>query len=232
LTDYASPITGFGPKRFSPPGFHIADLPPINIIVISHDHFDHLDARTIAALPNKADIHVVVPLRLGNFFKVMGFKHIHELDWYQSCLYRDINIRALPAYHYSKRNLLTRNTKLWASYAFEWQEKKIYFSGDTAYGSIFLDLGRDYGPFDYALLSIGAYEPSELMLTGHLSPELAVRIGQELWAKILVAMHWGTIILSDEPPFEPPQRFLNAALSANYQNKAIWILKIGETRKI
>jgi N-acyl-phosphatidylethanolamine-hydrolysing phospholipase D len=232
LTDYASPISGLGPKRFSPPGFSISDLPQINIIVVSHDHFDHLDVRTISALPNKADIHVVVPLRLGAFFKSLGFKLIHELEWHESWIYKDINIRALPAYHYSKRNLLTRNTRLWASYAITWQAKKIYFSGDTAYGSIFLDMGRDYGPFDYALLSIGAYDPPELMLTGHVSPELAVRIGQELRAKTLVAMHWGTIILSDEYPFEPPKRFLNAAISANYQNKTIWILKIGETRKI
>ncbi|EKD70482.1 MAG: hypothetical protein ACD_46C00523G0008 [uncultured bacterium] len=232
LTDYASPMHGFGPKRFVPPGLKIADLPIIRIIIVSHDHFDHLDMRTIAQLPNKTGIHVVTPLRYSHFFKRCGYQKIHELDWHQAWHHADITIRALPAYHYSKRNLFTRNMRLWVSYAIQWQQKKLYFSGDTGYGSIFLDLGRDYGPFDYALLDIGAYNPPALMQSGHISPEEAVTIGQELRAKTLVAMHWGTIILSDEPSFEPPERFYRAAQLANYPKDTIWVLKIGETRKI
>lgn len=232
LTSHASPIPGVGPKRYSPPGIAIDALPPIDMIVVSHDHYDHCDARTFALLQNKENIHVIAPLRLGKLIRTFGYQHIHELDWHEAWTHEKICIRALPAYHYSKRTLFTRNTSLWASFLIECDQKKLYFSGDTAYGAIFPELGKDYGPFDYALVSIGAYDPPDFMQTGHLSPEQAVKVGQDLRAKILVAMHWGTIILSDEPPLEPPLRFYHAAQSADYPYHGIWILNIGETRKI
>ena len=232
LTEYASPIIGLGPKRYTPPGMSISDLPPIDIIVITHDHFDHLDLRTIASIPNKAAIQVVVPLKIGKFFEQQGYKQINELDWHQLWEWQGITIRALPSYHFSKRNLFTRNTTLWVNYAIGWQGKRIYFCGNSAYGTLFLDLGKDYGPFDYAFLSIGAYEPSEIMLKSHVTPELAVRIAQELHAKKLIPIHWGAVVLSDEPQFEPPERFRHAALEANFPPENIWVLKIGETRKI
>ncbi len=232
LTDYASPIVGVGPKRYTPPGMSISDLPPIDIVVVTHDHFDHLDLRTLAVLPNKAAIQVVVPLKVGKFFSQLGYTQIQELDWHQLWEWQGISIRALPSYHFSKRNLFTRNTTLWVNYAITWQDKKIYFCGNSAYGSVFLDLGRDYGPFDYAFLSVGAYEPLEIMMTAHVTPELAVRIAEDLRAKTLVPIHWGTVVLSEEPEFEPPERFRRAALQANFPAENIWALKIGETRKI
>ncbi|RDI40974.1 hypothetical protein AQULUS_13680 [Aquicella lusitana] len=234
LTSHASPIPGVGPKRFSPPGLPIADLPRIDMLVVSHDHYDHCDARTIAHLPNKSDIQVVVPLRLGKLFRKYGYKkkQIHELDWYETWSHEDITIRALPAYHYSKRHLFTHNTSLWAAFSIHNHQKKLYFSGDTGYGTLFPELGDNFGPFDYALLSIGSYEPPDFMLAGHLSPEQAVQVGIDLRAKTLVAMHWGTLILSDEPPLEPPLRFYHAAQMAQIPYHGIWILNIGETRKL
>ena len=232
LTDYASPIPIIGPKRYTPPGMTATDLPPIDIILVSHDHYDHCDRRTLARLPHKTKTHVVVPLRLGYLFEELGYTHIHELNWYDAWSHEDMTIHALPAYHYSKRHLFSRNISLWASYAIQSHRKKLYFSGDTAYGTLFTDLGKNYGPFDYGLISIGAYEPAYFMLTGHLSPEQAVQVGQDLRAKTLVAMHWGTIILSDEPPLEPPLRFYHAAETADYPYHDTWILNIGETRKI
>lgn len=232
LTDYASPIEGLGPKRYAPPGISIEDLPPIDIIIVSHDHYDHCDARTIANLPHKHSIDVVVPLHLGKLFKKYGYRKIHELDWHEKWTHEGIQITALPAYHYSKRHLLTRNTTLWAAFAIKTENQNVYFSGDTAYGQIFKELGSKYGPFDYALISIGAYEPPDFMLASHLSPEQAVQVGKDLHAKKIVAMHWGTIILSDEPPLEPPLRFYHAAQAAHYLYHDIWILNIGETRKL
>lgn len=232
LTDFASPIAGLGPKRFSPPGIAIADLPPIDIIIVSHDHYDHCDVRTIANLPHKHDIDVVVPLHLGKLFKRYGYSKIHELDWHDKWSHGGVHITALPAYHYSKRHLLTRNRTLWAAYAIRSNEQNIYFSGDTAYGAVFSDIGKDYGPFDYALVSIGSYDPPYFMLASHLSPEQAVQVGKDLRAKRIVAMHWGTLILSDEPPLEPPLRFHHAAQSAHFPYQDIWILNIGETRKL
>lgn len=232
LTDHASPIKGLGPKRFTPPGLSIEQLPPIDILLVSHDHYDHCDAKTITRLANKAKIHVVVPLRLGKLFKKFGYRYIHELGWYDSWLHEGITIHGLPAYHYSRRNIFTHNISLWASYLIEHNNKKIYFSGDTAYGSVFTSLGETYGPIDYALISIGSYHPPELMLASHLSPSQAVQVGCDLRAKTLVAMHWGTLVLSDEPPLEPPILFHQAGEIANYAADNLWILNVGETRKI
>lgn len=232
LTDYASPIIGIGPKRFAPPALSISQLPTIDIILVSHDHFDHLDLRALAAISNKEFISVIVPLKMGNFFYKLGYKKIYELNWHGSRTIADISIRALPAYHYSKRSLLIRNSRLWANFTISTPNKKLFFDGNSAYGSIFLDLGRDYGPFDYALMSIGAYEPHALMQESHTTPELAVKIGQELRAKTLIPMHWGTIVLSDEPPFDPPERFHQAAIAAGFSEENIWVMKIGETRVI
>ena len=183
-------------------------------------------------IADKANIQVVVPLRLGKLLKKFGYKHIHELGWYDTWSYAGITIHGLPAYHYSKRNIFTHNVSLWAGYLIDNGQKKIYFSGDTAYGSIFADIGANYGPIDYALVSIGGYHPPELMLASHLSPAQAVQLGVDLRAKTLVAMHWGTLILTDEPPLEPPILFHEACELAHYSADNIWIFNIGETRKI
>lgn len=159
LSDYASPFIGIGPKRFTPPGIPVHLLPPIDVIIISHDHHDHLDLRTLKQIPNKENIAVVVPLEIGRFLQPLGYKKIYELDWHASITLDEITIRALPAYHFCKRGLWERNKRLWANFMITTATKKIYFDGNTAYGSIFLDQGRDYGPFDYALMSIGAYQP-------------------------------------------------------------------------
>ncbi|KTD61163.1 MBL fold metallo-hydrolase [Legionella spiritensis] len=230
LTDYASPIAGIGPRRFAPPALTVSQLPKIDVLLVSHDHYDHLDLATLAAIDGKESVAVVVPLKMGSFFKRLGYKKIYELNWHQRRTIGDITICALPAYHYSKRNIFVRNTRLWANFMITSQDKKLFFDGNTAYGSLFLDLGRDYGPFDYALLSIGAYEPHALMQESHTTPELAVKIGRELRAETIIPIHWGTIILSDEPPFAPPERFYQAALAEGFSRENIWIMKIGETR--
>lgn len=234
LSEYASPVQGIGPRRYTPPGLNIQNLPPIDIVLVSHDHYDHCDMLTIKNIPNKSDVQVVVPLRLGKLFRKLGYakSQINELDWYESWSYEGITITALPAYHYSKRNLFTHNTSLWASFAISDEKTKLYFTGDTGYGTLFTEIGDDYGPFDYGLISIGAYDPPEYMQAGHLSPEQAVQVGKDIRANTLVAMHWGTIVLSDEPPMEPPVRFYAAAQSAGYPYYNIWIFNIGETRKL
>lgn len=232
LHERASPFKTIGPKRFTPPGISLNNLPPIDIIVLSHNHYDHLDLPSLNNLPNKHNIQVVIPLRLRHYFKKMGYQHIHELDWHESCSLHNITIHALPVYHYSKRSVFTSNTSLWAGFSIQWQDKRLYFSGDTGYGSLFLDIGRDYGPFDYALMSIGAYEPHVLMHSVHMSPETAIRTAQELRANTVIPMHWGTLILSDEPPFEPPKRFYQAAIDAGYSEEQIWIMNIGETKRL
>jgi N-acyl-phosphatidylethanolamine-hydrolysing phospholipase D len=230
FSDYASPIKGLGPKRYVAPALSITQLPQIDIITVSHDHYDHLDLATLAALPNKKNIHVVVPRGLGKFFTRLGYTSVHELDWQQQWNHANLNITALPAIHFSGRAMFAHNKTLWTSFNFEIPNLRIYFSGDTGYGPIFKNIGRQYQHFDYAILDIGAYEPRELLSAVHINPEEAVQIGKDIFAKNLIAMHWGTIKLSDEPIFEPPQQFLEAGKAAGYKEEALWVLKIGETK--
>jgi L-ascorbate metabolism protein UlaG (beta-lactamase superfamily) len=141
-----------------------------------------------------------------------------------------IEVTGLPAIHFSKRTLFDRNQTLWGGYAVQSSRKRLLFAGDTGYGPIFPQLGRNARPFDAALLPIGAYEPRLLMRAVHVNPEEAVQIGRDLNARRLVAMHWGTIQLTEEPPFEPPERFRAAAHAAGYGDDQVWVLRIGETR--
>jgi L-ascorbate metabolism protein UlaG (beta-lactamase superfamily) len=232
LSDYASPIPGIGPRRFTPPALTVEQLPPIDVLIVSHNHYDHLDARTIAALPHKRRIQVVVPLGLGRFFRARGFHHIAELDWHQAVDLDGLRITCAPAIHRSARGLIDRNRTLWAGFVLESAERRVYFGGDTGYGAVFADTGRRYGPFDLALLGIGCYAPRAAMHMNHANPEEAIQIARDLGAEHVMGMHWGTILMTEEPAFEPPERFRAAADAAGYSPEQAWLLKIGETRTV
>jgi N-acyl-phosphatidylethanolamine-hydrolysing phospholipase D len=230
LSDYASPLPLLGPKRFAPPGLPVERLPPIDFLLLSHSHYDHLDLPTVEALTAKERVQVVVPLGLGRYFTARGYARVQELDWYQEAMLDGLRITALPAIHFSRRTPFDRNRTLWTGYALQGHTKRVYFAGDTAYGPIFRQLGRELAPFDLALLPIGAYEPRLLMQGSHATPEEALQIARDLRARRIVGMHWGTIRLTDEPPFEPPLRFRAAATAAGYDEAETWLLQIGETR--
>ncbi len=232
LSSHASPFTFAGPKRFVEPGLHLDDLPPIDYLLLSHNHYDHLDARTIKALQNKSDITVIVPLGLSAFFKKRGFKRVIEMDWWDQFEENGIKIDALPSQHWSKRSPFDRNKSLWASFAIRNEKTSVYFTGDTGYGPLFEDIGKEYGPFDFTLVGIGAYEPRAIMKAHHTTPEEAVQIAQDVKARTIVGMHWGTVRLTDEPLFEPPGRFLQAAAKAGYDPENTWIMSIGESREL
>ncbi|MCW5752360.1 MAG: MBL fold metallo-hydrolase [Alphaproteobacteria bacterium] len=232
LGEFASPMRGFGPRRFVAPALAAEALPPIDLMIVSHNHFDHLCAPTVESFPHKARCHVVVPLGLGRFFRRRGYGRVSELDWHQHHELEGLRVTALPAVHWSRRGMFDRNRTLWASFAIEGAGRKVWFAGDTGYGEVFGELGRRYGPFDAALLPIGAYEPRPIMRRHHATPEEAVRIGREMGARTLVAMHWGTIVLTDEDPFEPPERFRAAAAAQGVPEAAAWVMRIGETRPL
>ncbi|MGH6899784.1 MAG: MBL fold metallo-hydrolase [Geminicoccaceae bacterium] len=232
LSEHASPLPPFGPERFAPPGLVPGQLPPIDILLLSHNHYDHLDLPTIEALPARDRIQVVVPLRLGHYFTSRGFTSVHEVDWHDQMIVAGIAVTGLPAIHFSKRALFDRNQTLWAGYAVQSSRRRLHFAGDTGYGPIFPELGRNGRPFDLTLLPIGAYEPQLLMRAVHVNPEEAVQIARDLNARCIVAMHWGTIQLTDEPPFEPPERLRTAARAAGYGDDRTWIMRIGETRAL
>jgi N-acyl-phosphatidylethanolamine-hydrolysing phospholipase D len=232
LADHASPLPPLGPKRFAGPGLTPAMLPRVDLLLISHNHYDHLDLPTIEALDGKDRIEVIVPLGLGHHFTSRGYSRVRELDWHDEVAVAGLRVRALPAIHFSKRGLFDRNQTLWCGYAIEGRTCRVHFAGDTGYGPVFTELGKDLRPFDLSLLPIGAYEPRLLMRAVHANPEEALQIGQQLRARRLVGMHWGTISLTDEPPFEPPQRFRTAASAAGHAEHDIWVMAIGETRPI
>ncbi len=233
LTGYASPLPPLGPKRFVPSGIPIDKLPPIDLILLSHNHYDHLDVNTLDRIPNKDSITAIVPLGLAPYFEERGYGAVHEVDWFEAISFGELTVTGLPAHHFSRRGLFDRNATLWAGFAIEGPGgRRLYFGGDTAYGPSFARIRRRYGAVDVALIPIGAYEPRIIMEAGHANPEEAVQIGLDLGAKTLVGMHWGTIVLTDEPPFEPGTRFRKAANAANFPPGDIWIMKVGETRPL
>jgi N-acyl-phosphatidylethanolamine-hydrolysing phospholipase D len=232
LSQHASPLPPFGPERFAPPGLFPGQLPPIDILLLSHNHYDHLDLPTIEALPAREQTQVVVPLRLGHYFTSRGFTSVHELDWHDQVVVAGIEVTGLPAIHFSKRTLFDAYQTLWGGYGVQSSRRRLHFAGDTGYGPVFPDLGRNGRPFDITLVPIGAYEPQLLMQAVHANPEEAVQIARDLNATRVVAMHWGTIQLTDEPPFEPPERFRSAARAAGYGDDHAWIMRIGETRAL
>ena len=230
-SERASPVDFAGPKRAQPPGLAIADLPPIDFVLVSHDHYDHLDLPSLRALAERSpDTVFVVPLENGPTLREAGVTNLVELDWGGSVEVRGLRIECLPAQHWSGRGLLDRRVTLWASYAVIGPEHRFYFAGDTGYFDGFAEIGAAHGPFDLAAVPIGAYAPVEMMHLWHMNPEEALQAGRDLRAERLVPVHYGTFDLSDESPDEPPRRFRDAAAASELDPDALYELKVGETR--
>ena len=236
LTDpFVSEVAGLGsigPKRFVPSAFDALSLPKADVIAVSHNHYDHLDDIALKAYPYKEDTLVIVPLGLKKFFSSRGYKRVFEKDWWEELIVGDLKITTLPAVHFSGRGLLDANKTLWASFAFRYQDKNIWFSGDTATGKVFEEIGARAGPFDLAMIGIGAYEPRRYMRSVHASPEDAIEIAKNIKAKKSIGMHWGAIMLTPEDPFEAPERFRRAARDQGYGEENAWLMKVGETRPV
>ena len=229
----AGPLV-FGPKRYIDPAIPLNKIPKINLFLLTHNHYDHLDYRTIKKFPHK-EAKVIVPLKLAKYFTNNKFNDVEEIDWYQETqINNDIKITLLPAVHWSKRTLTDTNKTLWGSFLIEYKGKKIFFACDTGYGNIYKELGNKYGPIDITFINIGAYDfrPMFEKSVYHTNPEEALNIGKDLNSKKLIGMHWGTVVLSLEPIMEPPVRFKNSAEKYGYQKKDAMIFKIGEVKKL
>jgi L-ascorbate metabolism protein UlaG (beta-lactamase superfamily) len=239
LSDYASPVPGLGPKRYAPPGLRIEELPDIDAVLLSHNHYDHLDARSVEeiSVKGRGATAAIVPMGLAPFLASRRYTDVRELGWgsgtilSKSSSSSSASLTCLPSIHFSGRTPFDRNATLWCSWKIVSPTRSLYFAGDTGYGPVFAEIGEKHGPFDLALVPIGAYEPASIMKPVHLNPEEAVAAGRDLGASTLVAMHWGTIVLTDEPPFEPPVRFRTAARAAGYADDRAWVMRIGETRE-
>ena len=225
----------FGPKRYVEPAIKLNEIPKIDLLLLTHNHYDHLDASAIRNFPHK-DSKVVLPLKLSKYFK--RYKDVNELDWYDEIqVNKDIKVTLLPAVHWSKRSLWDTNKTLWGNFLIEYKGKKILFASDTGYGNIYKELGKKYGPIDVTFINIGAYNfypmmPEKDKSVYHTNPEEALKIGQDLKSKKVIGMHWGTVVLSLEPIMEPPKRFKDSAKKFGYSRNDAVIFKIGELKKL
>jgi N-acyl-phosphatidylethanolamine-hydrolysing phospholipase D len=243
----ASPLAFVGPRRQVPPGVTLGDLPHIDVVLISHDHYDHLDAASIDALarqPGGAPLFVV-PLGVARWFADRGIAGAIELDWWQSRTVAGpmgaVEVALTPAQHWSGRGLADRKKTLWGGYAVFAPDCHLYYSGDSGYSPDFADIRARYagrqrpaqgGGFDLAILSIGAYEPRWFMREQHADPAEMVQIQRDLGAKRSLGVHWGTFQLSDESLDAPPPAYAAARRAAGLADDAAFVLAIGETRRL
>jgi L-ascorbate metabolism protein UlaG (beta-lactamase superfamily) len=217
-------------SRLTPPGLPLEDLPPIDLVLVTHNHRDHLDPWTLSRLgPAPA---YVTPLGNGALLRKVGASSVTELDWWQSFTFGDLEITLVPARHWSMRFPWDRNDALWGGFVVRGPEGAVYHSGDTAFFDGFSEIGRRLGPIDWAMLPIGAYEPRWFMEPQHMGPEEAVEAAHLVGAKHLVAMHWGTFRLTDEPIAEPPIRARARWIEQGRDENLLWILDVGETRSL
>lgn len=227
-----SPVPLLGPRRFVPPGITIDDLPKIDFVLVSHNHYDHLDLPTLRQLARRnAETLFIVPEGNGALLRRAGITAVRELNWGQSMEQGKVTLHCLPAQHWSKRSLTDTNKALWSSWAVTSADRRFYHAGDSGYFPGFKAIGERLGPFDLAAVPIGAYAPRAMMQGSHMNPEEALTAAQDLGAKRAVAMHFGTFDLSDEPLAQPPQRFRDAAVAQGFGKDKAWVFKIGETRE-
>jgi len=230
-SDRPSPISFIGPRRHVPPGIALDALPPIDFVVVSHNHYDHLDLPTLTALAERsAETRFIVPLANGALLRGAGIENVVELDWGDSLAHEGVRVHCLPAQHWSARGIGDERQSLWASWAVVADERRFYFAGDTGYFDGFARIADVLGPFDLAAVPIGAYEPVEMMRESHMNPEQAAQAARDVGATRTVAMHFGTFDLSDEPVDEPPKRFRAAAREVGFDAADTWVLDVGETR--
>jgi L-ascorbate metabolism protein UlaG (beta-lactamase superfamily) len=234
LTERASPLSFAGPKRVVPPALSFEQLPHIDAVVISHNHYDHLDRGTVRRLAAQTggSPRFFVPLGLKAWFEAEGIVDVSELDWWDEAEYKGLKLVLTPVQHWSARGLWDRDKTLWGGWVVEQPGFRFFFTGDTGYSADFKDIGEHFGGFDLTAIPIGAYEPRWFMSIMHVNPEEAVRIHQDLRARYSVAMHWGTFILTDEPLDEPPVKLAQARTAAGVAPEAFFVMQHGETRRL
>lgn len=208
----ASPFSFMGPKRATQPALSIEQLPEIHIVLISHNHYDHLDECTVKAIGDGAAW--LVPLEYQAWFAERGVTNVIEFDWWDSREIGGARVTATPSQHWTGRGLLDRYEQLWAAWAVQIDGFKFWFGGDTGYRQkIFTEIGRRLGPFDLGLIPVGGYAPRWFMKDMHVNPEEAVQLHRDIGARFSLGIHWGAFPLTAEPIDEPPARLRRAARS-------------------
>jgi len=226
-------------RRLAQPGVLMADLPPVDVVTVSHSHFDHLDLPTLRDLAihsTRAGAEpplYIVPRDVGELLRDAGLTRVVELDWWQTHDVGGVRITLVPAQHWSMRMPWDRNKRLWGGFVYESTEGTTYHSGDTALSEAVFRAIRDRcPPIDWAMLPIGAYEPRWFMRSQHMNPDDAGKAFEWLGAKTFCAMHWGTFKLTDEPTGEPPEKIRAYWAEHGVAAERLWVLDIGETRRL
>ena len=216
FSDRASPFSFAGPKRVVAPAYTAETLPHVDVAIISHAHYDHLDVPGLRRLAvRQPHIRFVVPLGLARYVRRAGFADVVEVDWWQSDSRNDVTVTATPVRHWSSRSPFDRNRTLWSGFMISFADGfRFYFAGDTGYGDDFVETRTRLGAPDFAAIPIGAYEPRDFMRSSHCNPEEAVQIFQDLDVQHAMAIHWGTFKLTLEPMAQPPQRLAAACAAA------------------
>jgi L-ascorbate metabolism protein UlaG (beta-lactamase superfamily) len=210
-SERASPVSWAGPRRIRKPGVLFEHLPPIDVVLLSHNHYDHLDLATLHRLAGLGESTFVVPTGVARLLRSEKIGPVHELDWGESLLLSGHTIHSVPAFHFSARGLFDRNRTLWCGYMIECEQRSVYFAADTAFGAHFAQIRETFGSPRVAFLPIGAYEPRWFMSPVHMAPEEAVKAHQILAAQTSIAIHHGTFQLADESVDEPRQRLAELA---------------------
>ncbi len=222
LTDPHWGARALVPPRLSPPGIPLASVPEDAFAVLSHNHYDHLDTWTVKRLPRS--IPWFAPLGLGKWLKNHGPDRVTELDWWQSARHGRWTVTCLPAQHWSNRIGTERNSTLWCGWLLDNGSRRYYFAGDSGWFHGFAEIGRRFAPIDVAFIPIGAYEPRWFMKYQHIDPAEALQAFQDLGARHMIPMHWGTFDLTDEPADFAPQVLKQAGADP----ERVHILAVGE----
>jgi len=207
-SERASPLSWIGPRRRRKQGVSWEDLPPIDAVLISHNHYDHLDLPTLRRLAARGDSTFIVPARGARLLRAANIEPTHEVDWGESLSLAGFTIHCVPALHFSSRGIFDRNLNLWCGYVIECRDRFVYFAGDTGFGPHFAQIRERFGSPRLALLPIGAYQPRWFMSPVHMAPADALRAHEILAAQTSIAIHHGTFQLSDEGIDTPRKQLL------------------------
>jgi L-ascorbate metabolism protein UlaG (beta-lactamase superfamily) len=224
-----SPFRNTGPKRVRAPGIAFDALPPIDIVLITHNHYDHLDIETLLRLDQMHSPRFVTSLGNRAFLEEFGMDNVNELDWWQDVEVAGAKITLTPAQHWSSRRPRNRNRTLWGGFIIQASERQVYFAGDTGYGKHFSEVHERFGQVDLGLLPIGAYEPRWFMQNQHMNPDDAVRAHIDLDAKTSVGTHFGCFQLTDEGIDDPPLDLAAARERHGVSPDVFQVLETGET---
>jgi L-ascorbate metabolism protein UlaG (beta-lactamase superfamily) len=222
FSERASPFKRIGPKRLIPPALLLEDIPRIDIVTVSHNHYDHLDINSLQKIStHHPDAVFLVPAGDLKLLSRKKIKNAFEFEWWESFKANNIKFTFTPVQHWSKRGLFDRNKSLWGGWYIQYADYALYHAGDTGYSGDFKDTKNKLGSPKYAFIPIGAYDPEWFMSSSHVNPEEALQIMIDLEAEHAFGMHWGTFVLTDEDTLEPPQRLkkaINDTGNINFQS--------------